>query len=405
MRPADLVAFAIDNVSELDSPSLLIYEERVDENLRRMVAQASSPERLCPHVKTHKLPQLIEKQLALGIRKFKAATIAEAEMCAAAGAPSVLLAHAPVGPRASRLVDLMRAFPQTAFATLVDDEAVAQHLSAVTSAAGLTIDTLLDIDCGMHRSGIAPGRGAEQLYALLNTLPGLRAAGLHAYDGHIHDTDVLERQAKCDHALAPVLTLRERLRGAGFEVSRLVCGGSPTFPFLAARGDLECSPRHLRSLGLRLRHHAPGSGLPRRRRPPHARHQPPAPPAPVPGSRPQVRGLGDAPTPCAPARSRRRHPGRPQRRAPHARHTARRPLPLRHPRLRPALAHLPNHQPPLRSARRARLPRRDALAHPRPLPPPQRVAPHGRQAVSAQDLDERSAARNSPPPRTPSSAG
>lgn len=53
---------------------------------------------------------------------------------------------------------------------------------------------------------------------------------------------MLERQAKGDHAIAPVLALRERLRGAGFEVSRLVCGGSPTFPFLAARGDLECSP-------------------------------------------------------------------------------------------------------------------------------------------------------------------
>ena len=35
-----------------------------------------------PHVETHKLPQLIKKQVALGVTKFKAATIAEAEMCA-----------------------------------------------------------------------------------------------------------------------------------------------------------------------------------------------------------------------------------------------------------------------------------------------------------------------------------
>src|SRR5258707_10708886 len=106
-------AYALENADEIDSPALLVYEERLDENLRRMVAQAGDPARLCPHVKTHKLPQVIAKQLELGVHKFKAATIAEAEMCAAAGAPHVLLAHAPVGPRAARLVALVRTFPNT----------------------------------------------------------------------------------------------------------------------------------------------------------------------------------------------------------------------------------------------------------------------------------------------------
>lgn len=234
--------YAIDNAAELDSPSLLVYEEQLDENLRRMVAQVGDPARLCPHVKTHKLPQVVTKQLALGITKLKAATIAEAEMCAAAGAPEVLLAHAPVGPRAARLVALARAFPTTRFAVIVDDSDVARHLSSVVNTASLTLDVLLDIDCGMHRSGIAPGADAEALYRLVHQLPGLRAVGLHAYDGHIHDTDRATRRARCEAALTPVLALRDRLRGAGFSVPRLVCGGTPTFPFLAARHDVECSP-------------------------------------------------------------------------------------------------------------------------------------------------------------------
>jgi D-serine deaminase-like pyridoxal phosphate-dependent protein len=235
-------SYAVANVDEIDSPSLLVYEERIDENLRRMVKDAGGAERLCPHVKTHKLPQVIKKQLDLGIARFKAATIAEAEMCAAAGAPLVLLAHAPVGPRAERLVGLVRAFPATSFATLVDDEAVARQLSATVSRAGLSLDVLVDLDCGMHRSGIAPGPAAEKLYALLNDLPGLRAVGLHAYDGHIHDTDLAVRRAKCEAALTPVLAMRDRLRSNGFAVSRLIAGGTPTFPLLAARGDIECSP-------------------------------------------------------------------------------------------------------------------------------------------------------------------
>ncbi|HVY30186.1 MAG TPA: D-TA family PLP-dependent enzyme [Polyangiaceae bacterium] len=242
MLDTRLESYAITNVGEVDSPSLLLYEERVDENLRRMVKDAGGPERLCPHVKTHKLPQIIEKQVALGISKFKAATIAEAEMCASAGAPQVLLAHAPVGPRAERLVALMRSFPKTSFATIVDDEGVARHLSAVVSAAGLKVNVLIDIDCGMHRSGIAAGPESERLYALLASLPGLEPVGLHAYDGHIHDTDLNARRAKCDEALTPVLALRDRLRRAGHAVERLVAGGTPTFPLLAKRGDVECSP-------------------------------------------------------------------------------------------------------------------------------------------------------------------
>ncbi|HEY3665945.1 MAG TPA: D-TA family PLP-dependent enzyme, partial [Polyangiaceae bacterium] len=213
-----------------------------NENLRRMVAQAGDPGRLCPHVKTHKLPQVIARQIELGVRKFKAATIAEAEMCAAAAASQVLLAHAPVGPRAERLVALVRAFPRTAFAVIVDDAGVARHLSGVVGRAGVSLDVLLDIDCGMHRSGIAAGPGAEELYRLVSTLPGLRAVGLHAYDGHIHDTDLAVRRARCEEALMPVLALRDRLRAAGFSVSRLVIGGTPTFPLLAARADVECSP-------------------------------------------------------------------------------------------------------------------------------------------------------------------
>ena len=234
--------YAIENADEIDSPTLLVYEERLNENLRRMVLQAGGPERLCPHVKTHKLPQVITRQLALGVQRFKAATIAEAEMCAAAGAPHVLLAHAPVGPRAERLVALMRAFPSTEFAIIVDDPEVARHLSGVVSRAGLAVNVLLDIDCGMHRSGIAPDNGAEALYRLVSTLPGLRAVGLHAYDGQIHDTDLSSRRARCEEALGPVLALRERLRALGFMVSRLVTGGTPTFPLLASRTDVECSP-------------------------------------------------------------------------------------------------------------------------------------------------------------------
>ena len=234
--------FRLSNEGDVPSPALLIFEERADANVRLMLEIAGGPARLRPHVKTHKLGPLTARQLALGITKFKCATIAEAEMCALAGAPDVLLAFAPVGPNIARFCQLARAFPAVRFSTIADDSAAIRALSAAANAAQLTLDVLLDVDCGMHRTGIAPGAAALDLYRQLAGSTGLRAAGLHAYDGHIHEADSAARRAQCDAAFAAVIALREALERAGLPVPALVAGGTPTFPFHAAHADRECSP-------------------------------------------------------------------------------------------------------------------------------------------------------------------
>jgi D-serine deaminase-like pyridoxal phosphate-dependent protein len=98
------------------------------------------------------------------------------------------------------------------------------------------------LDCGQHRTGIAPGEGAVELYRVLARLPGLRPIGLHAYDGHINASDPAQRKVDCDAAFAPVAELRRKLEGLGLPVETLVAGGSPTFPLHAVRPDVECSP-------------------------------------------------------------------------------------------------------------------------------------------------------------------
>ena len=227
------------NEATLPSPALLLFSERIDANLRLMVEIAGDPARLRPHVKTHKLGPLIQRQLALGITKFKCATIAEAEMTASAGAPDVLLSLPPVGPHIARLAELVRAFPQTRFATIADHAATIRGLSAGARAAGLTFEVFLDIDCGMHRTGVAPGEEAMALYRLLCATPALRPAGLHAYDGHLHQPDLAARTAQCAADFAPVHALRQRLLSAGLPVPVLIAAGSPTFP-CHARLHPEC---------------------------------------------------------------------------------------------------------------------------------------------------------------------
>ena len=232
--------YEFSNVGEVDSPALLIYLERVEANLRRMISLAGGPERLRPHVKTHKLAELVRLQMAMGISKFKCATIAEAEMTASCGAPDVLLAYQLTGPKIARFIELAKKFPQTSFSTIADDEGAIRDLSSAATQAGTRFKVFLDIDGGMRRCGVPAGRAAAQLYRLLASLPGLEPQGLHLYDGHIDDDDLAVRTKRCDEAFAAVLALRGEL--SDLPVPRLVAGGTPTFPIHARRSDVECSP-------------------------------------------------------------------------------------------------------------------------------------------------------------------
>src|SRR5437667_9351736 len=137
--------FLVNNIGEVESPSLLIYPERVEENIRRMVETVGDPSRLRPHAKTHKLSEVATRQMAAGITKFKAATIAEAEMLGRIGAPDVLLAYQPVGPNARRFIELTKAFPRSSFACTVDDPGAAHELSKLGNQSAKTVRILLDI--------------------------------------------------------------------------------------------------------------------------------------------------------------------------------------------------------------------------------------------------------------------
>src|SRR6266404_5993163 len=98
--------YKIENVAEVDSPALVVYPDRIAENIRRMIAITGSADRLRPHIKTHKMSAIVRMQIEWGIRKCKCATLSEAEMAAGAGAADILLAHQPVGPKIAKLAAL-----------------------------------------------------------------------------------------------------------------------------------------------------------------------------------------------------------------------------------------------------------------------------------------------------------
>jgi len=107
--------YHIANVKELDSPALVVYPDRIKANIALLKTMINDVGRLRPHVKTYKNREVTMMLLAAGIRKFKCATIAEAELLANCKSPDVLLAYQPIGPKLLRFMQLINAYPQTSF--------------------------------------------------------------------------------------------------------------------------------------------------------------------------------------------------------------------------------------------------------------------------------------------------
>ncbi len=210
----DLMWYKPGNESSIATPCMLLFPDRIEENIRRMILMAGGAERLRPHVKTHKIAEVIELQLQAGINRFKCATLSEVAMVAGAGGRDMLLAYPLLGPAIGLWFDLMDRFPESRLSVTVDSEAALKFLDSEARIRGKEVDLFVDIDNGMHRTGTEP-EGAPGLIAALVKKPNLRLRGLHIYDGHIHEPDPEERKAHCDGDFAAINTLVEQLEQDG----------------------------------------------------------------------------------------------------------------------------------------------------------------------------------------------
>ncbi|MEJ7588665.1 MAG: D-TA family PLP-dependent enzyme [Ferruginibacter sp.] len=234
--------FKIKNADDIDSPALLIYKDRVLENIRLLKGMvANDTSRLRPHVKTNKIAEVCRMMKDEGISKFKCATIAEAEMLAMTGAADVLLSYQPVGPKMARFIKLVSAYPSTNFACLADNIQSAEQLSGLCIKNKLTVDVFIDLNTGMNRTGIQPAK-ALLLFETMQLLPGIKIVGLHVYDGHIRDTELSLRKEHTDRGYIKVIILAEAIEAISGRKMRVVAGGSPTFPIHAQNKNTECSP-------------------------------------------------------------------------------------------------------------------------------------------------------------------
>ena len=232
--------YQLNDTGNLNTPCLIYYTDIIRENIQTIIRIAGDPERLWPHIKTHKSLDLIKLQIQYGIRKFKAATISEAEIAAAAGAEKVLLAYPLIGPARKRFLDLAEAYPSTVFYAVGDDLEQLGELSELCLQFNRRMAVLADVDMGMNRTGV-PISQLEAFCRMASQLEGISFEGLHCYDGS-HEQNFEKRDAEIASLDLEINQVISHLLQAGVNCSTVVAGGSPSFPCHARHTDWYLSP-------------------------------------------------------------------------------------------------------------------------------------------------------------------
>ena len=234
--------YHIEDINNIDSPSIVLYEDRLMHNLHTMIAMVDGNlSRLIPHIKTNKMPKVIERMISLGISDFKASTIAEAEMATIEGARSVLIAHQLVGPKLSRFGRLITEYPDTRFTTIIDTISTVEKLQKEGQKANIKIGVYIDINSGMDRSGVKLGTDLEHILKRLPDYTFIDFLGLHIYDGHFREPDFNHRKQNVEDEITPVAILFEELRKAKPSL-QMICGGTPAFTSHVLESNRICSP-------------------------------------------------------------------------------------------------------------------------------------------------------------------
>src|SRR4030095_9265623 len=172
------------NIAELDTPALLIDLDVLERNLAKVAGYAKSHGlRLRPHTKTHKVPAIGKLQLSSGAVGLTVAQVGEAEVMIGSGTPDLLINYPVIG--ASKLARLAEVAKKTCVTVAIDSAAAARQLSEAATNGKVTFGALAEVDLGLGRVGVTPGKELLELAQLIKSLPGLTLEGFTFYPGHI----------------------------------------------------------------------------------------------------------------------------------------------------------------------------------------------------------------------------
>jgi D-serine deaminase-like pyridoxal phosphate-dependent protein len=237
-QPAAMYAPKVgDGLDSLDTPSMIVNLDLMEENIKKLMQTLlATGINIRPHLKTTKSAVLARRLVAAGAKGGCVAKLSEAEAMTAAGFEDLLITCEIIGaPKVRRLVELYRKNQQLRI--VIDSEVGATAINDALEASGIEapISTLIDLDVGLKRTGVAAGEPALALARRIAKLPKLRLIGIQGYEGHlqhVHGRD--SRKEQCLESMKILTTTAEALRAEGFDMGVVTTGGTGTAEFCAA---------------------------------------------------------------------------------------------------------------------------------------------------------------------------
>jgi D-serine deaminase-like pyridoxal phosphate-dependent protein len=219
------------HLDDLDTPFLAVDLDAFERNVRLCFGRLDGVD-VRPHLKTAKSPEVARLLLDAGAVGVCVAKLSEAEVMLAGGIEDVLITSEIAGPvKVRRLARLVSERPEARVRVVVDSW---DGASAIDDALGGALETLIEVNVGQNRCGVAP----EDALALADRIRGLerlRLVGLQGYEGNLqHVRDAEERRRLCDVSMARLAAVAEGLRAGGHAVDIVTTGGTGTAEFCAA---------------------------------------------------------------------------------------------------------------------------------------------------------------------------
>lgn len=212
----------------LETPALLLDLDRLDANISRMRRTlAAFDVTLRPHVKTNKSLQVTERLFKGGRGPITVSTLREADFFFASGFTDILYG---VGIAPNKFAHAARLIEQGAALKLVlDNLETARLLADFVQDNGQVFEVLLEVDCDGHRSGLPPH--SPLLVDIAELLRGrnVQVVGVMTHAGNSYESrSISDIEAYARQERAAVLDAAEILRGAGFDLSIISVGSTPT---------------------------------------------------------------------------------------------------------------------------------------------------------------------------------
>jgi len=211
------------------TPYVVADLDVIENNIKKMITSLKKYHiKHRPHIKAHKSVYFANKQLKLGACGITCAKVTEVQVFVENGFKDILLAYPIVGDEKLNLLgELMN---KANITTIVNDKKHVDDLSKLSSKIKKIISVLIEIDGGINRGGLKPGKETIDFYNSIKNTKGIKIKGFLYYGGAIYEEKTLEaikNKAKEDSSI--LLDAKNLVRDKNITI--LSSGSSPSSRF------------------------------------------------------------------------------------------------------------------------------------------------------------------------------